>query len=102
MLPYDLTLIDETITYDSIGQETTTETETVIQADLSSVVRNEFYQAAQAGLKPERVFLVHEFEYGGQKLVKFDGKRYSVIRTYTVEKDGMQMIELTCETRTGA
>ena len=101
MLPYDVTLIDETTTYDSIGQEIKTETETTIQADLSSVVRSEFYQAAQAGLKPERVFLVHEFEYGGQKLINFDGDRYSVVRVYALEKDGMRMVELTCERKLG-
>ena len=101
MLPYDVTLITESITYDSIGQEIKTETETTIQADLSSVVRNEFYQAAQAGLKPEWVFLVNEFEYGGQKLVKFDGDRYAVIRAYHLERDGMAMVELTCERKLG-
>ena len=101
MLAHDVTLIDVSITYDSIGQEVKSETETTIQADLSSVVRNEFYQAAQAGLKPEWVFLVHEFEYGGQKLVKFDGDRYAVIRAYHLERDGMAMVELTCERKLG-
>lgn len=101
MLAHDVTLIDVSITYDSIGQEITSETETVIQAELSAVSRSEFYQAASAGLKPELVLLVHEFEYGLQNLIKFEGVYYSVIRTYPVTRYGLHMTELVCERKLG-
>lgn len=101
MLAHDVTLIDVSITYDSIGQEVKSETETVIQAELSAVSRSEFYRAASAGLKPELVLLVHEFEYGAQKQIKFDGVYYSVMRTYPVIRDGLRMTELTCERKLG-
>lgn len=102
MLAYDVTLIDETVSRDDIGQEVITETLTTIQADRESVSRSEFYQAANTGLKPELVLLVHEFEYGGQRLMKFDGGYYTIIRTYTVERDGLRMVELVGERRLGA
>ncbi len=35
-----------------------------------------------SGLKPEIKFIIHEFEYEGEKEVKFEGERYEVLRTY--------------------
>ena len=61
---------------------------------LKSVTRNEFYSAAQAGLRPERVFVIHGYEYEGEQEVEFEGERYRVVRTYSVS---FEELELTCE-----
>lgn len=68
--------------------------ETPILCGLKSIGRSEFYNAAVAGLRPELVFVVHAYEYEGQKSIKFEGIEYRVIRTYSVSFEEM---ELTCE-----
>lgn len=97
---YELTLISPGgYTEDAIGNKIPiAPVETTILCDRKSATRGEYYQAAAAGLKPEEVFVAHAYEYGGQKLVRFDGILYSVIRTYQV---GIEEIELTCERKGG-
>lgn len=91
---HELTLIGETYTEDEIGTQIPVETETVILCGLKSIGRAEFYNAATTGLKPEITFIVHAYEYSGQKKVKFGGNYYSVIRTY---EPSFEELELTCE-----
>lgn len=90
----ELILIGYTIDYDEIGQGIKKPTEKKILCAIKSVSRNEFYAAAQAGLKPEITFIIHAYEYNGEKEVEFEGEKYKVIRTYM--KDFEEM-ELVCE-----
>lgn len=90
----ELTLIGQTLTEDEIGNQVAVETETVILCGLKSVGRSEFYNAAAAGLRPEMIFEVHGYEYGGERLVSFEGVRYRVMRTYAID---FESLELTCE-----
>ena len=90
----ELTLISETFQEDEIGNQIPVTNETVIFCNIKSVSGVEFYNAANTGLKPEIIFVVDAFEYGDEKLVKFEGKEYKVIRSYQI---GIEEIELTCE-----
>ena len=77
--------------------ETRTETTRNVFAEIRSVGRNEFYKAKAAGIEPNIEFVLADYlEYGGEKIVLFDNKRYRVVRTYT----NGQTIELTCEEAT--
>jgi len=89
---HELTLIGETIEEDEIGNQRPVETRTTILCSVKSAGRNDFYSGAAAGLRPEYVFTIHAYEYGGERIVEFEGKRYSVIRTY---QTGIEEIELT-------
>lgn len=99
---HELTLIRQTIPKDSngnpltdgIGNPIINEVKTVILCGLKSVSRNEFYNAAAAGLKPEIVFVVHGYEYNGERIVEFEDNRYRVIRTYMTD---FEEVELVCE-----
>ena len=91
---HELILISQTITEDEIGNQIQVETETAILCGKKSVGRNEFYNAAVTGLKPEIILVVHGYEYNGEQVVKFEGVRYRVIRTYANDFEEM---ELTCE-----
>lgn len=91
---HELALITETIIEDGIGNQIATETETAILCGRKSVSRREFYDAAVSGLKPQEVFVVHGYEYGGQEKVKFGGQKYNVIRAYAVD---FEETELVCE-----
>ncbi len=96
---HELTLIGQTIQEDEIGNQKPVEMRTTILCALNSVGRNEFYSGAAAGLRPELVFLVHAYEYNGERIVEFEGVRYNVIRTY---QTGTEEIELTVERVTGS
>lgn len=63
-----------------------------------SVYANEFYQAANSGLKPAVVLVLPNFaDYNGEKVVLFEGREYTVLRTYqTPDRDAL---ELTLEER---
>lgn len=95
---HELTLIGQKTDYDEIGNPIVVETKTTILCDLKSVGRTEFYNAAVNDMKPERVFLIHSFEYNKEELVDFDGERYSVLKTY---RKGFEEMELTCEKDVG-
>lgn len=90
----ELTLIQETYTEDEIGNQVATEDKTTIFCDIKSVGRAEFYNAVATGLKPEIIFIIHNYEYSGENQVEYDGKKYNVIRTY---ENSTEELELTCE-----
>lgn len=80
---------------DEIGNQIPVDpVETPIYCGVKSIGRTEFYNAAVTGLRPEIIFVVHAYEYDSQKLVRFDGVGYRVMRTY---QTGTEELELTCE-----
>ncbi|WP_089610086.1 phage head closure protein [Dehalobacterium formicoaceticum] len=94
---YELTLINQTYQQsDSVGNQIPDETKTTVLCDVKSAGRSEFYNAAVVNFKPEKVFIMHGYEYNGERLVEFEGVRYHVIRTYQVD---FEEIELICERR---
>ena len=93
---YELTLIQKDIDYDEIGNQIPIEKKVPILCGKKSVGRTEFYNAAANDLKPEIVFEIHGYEYNNQTEVEFNGKRYTIIRTYEVD---FENLELTCEVK---
>lgn len=93
-----VSLITETQTQDSIGQVTTSEATTDVIAEVKSITQSEFMQGKQGGLSPAYVFEVSVFAYSGQKIVVYNGNRYSVYRTYEADEN---TIELYCEYEVG-
>ncbi|MGV3139442.1 phage head closure protein [Brevibacillus agri] len=69
------------------------ETRREVLANQKSVMRSEFYAAAQSGMKADVVFEIHAFEYNGETILEHGGKRYEVIRTFQATPEE---IELTC------
>ena len=58
-------------------------------------------------LRPTLIFRLRDYaEYGGEKIIKFEGKRYRVVRTYidsvaielTVEEDTINRTPVTATT----
>lgn len=91
---HELTLVGEAIEEDEIGNQRPVETRMTILCSVNSAGRSDFYSGAAAGLRPEYVFTIHAYEYGGERIVEFEGVRYRVIRTY---QTGTEEIELTVE-----
>lgn len=85
-----ITLITQTITTDKYGNEVATETEKTIYCEVDSISQTEFYAAANTELNPEYRFTIFFGDYKGESLVKFNGARYSVYRTYRTG-DGLEL-----------
>ena len=87
-----ITLRSYTETTDDYGITNRTNKDREVFAQLRSIGQSEFYQAQADGLKPELKFILADYlDDQGEKEVLYDGKRYSVLRTY---RDGHK-IELT-------
>lgn len=85
-------------TYDAALNEIPTIIETEVFVQPRGVYSSEFYNAAQAGLKPSiTLMLTNREDYDNQKIVEYEGKDYDVIRVdWSAQRDG---ISLVCEER---
>ena len=87
-------LIKETASAHGVHQAVTEEARTVY-CTVRSVSRSEFYNAMNAGIQPEYVFVLALAEdYQGERVVRYKGQKLRVVRTYKTADDG---IEITCE-----
>lgn len=92
------TLISKTYTQDESGFPVATDTTYETFCQVGSVTRAEFFNAGKAGMTPEYVFTINAVEYDGQPEVEYEGKRYTIYRTYRTDED---MMELYAEYRSG-
>lgn len=92
-------LIQTENTQNSIGVNIKKESKKSVYAEVSSSGQNEFFKAAQSGLKAALQVCVWDFEYSGEKEVEINGVRYSVYRTFNRPESGMT--ELYLERRCG-
>ena len=74
------------------GQVIEVETPREVFANRKSVRQSEFYAAAIAGLRPELMGEIRSVEYGDERALRYNGRRYDIIRTY----DRGEMMELVC------
>lgn len=89
-----ISLITETEAKHGV-HEAVTETARTVMCEVASVTRSEFYTALNAGVQPEFVFFLSlAEEYQGERVVRYNGQKLRVIRSYMTADDG---IELTCE-----
>ena len=86
-----ITLITETRTQDDYGVWRTSETQTDVFCQVSSVTRAEFFDAGRNGLNPEYVFTMFFGDYNGERIVEYNGKRYAVYRTYHARTDIIEL-----------
>lgn len=91
-------LISKTISTDDVGFPIATETEYETFCSVESVTRAEFFNAGKAGMTPEYKITVNAVEYDGQPEVEYEGKRYTIYRTFRTDEDFM---ELYAEYRSG-
>lgn len=98
MFSDELFLIKQVFTSDEIGNQISKDEENKVFCNVKSVARDEFYNASLAGLKPSVVFIIHNYEYNDEKIIKYNNKKYYVIRTYRANSE---YIELTCKEGAG-
>lgn len=86
-----VTLISVTKEKNAYGIESGTESRRDVFVNVQSVTRQEFFDAGQAGLQPQYVFVMFGPDYEGEKAVEYKGKRYSVYRTYARKDDNLEL-----------
>ncbi len=75
--------------------EAVTDSERTVMCTVESVRRSEYYNALNAGFQPEYVVkLALANDYQNERIVKFHGQKFRVVRTYLTDDDG---IEITVE-----
>lgn len=89
-----ITLCGSVVSVDEFLQEQITYKKTDILACRRNVSRSEFYLGKKLGLDIVLNFVINAFEYNGEKEIIFDGKKYSVVKTYALSGD---LLELTCQ-----
>ena len=93
-------LLESSIYTDDYGVQRQTFVSTEILARVASVTRSEFFNANRSGLNPEMMFTIFHGDYGGQTLVRYEGKTYAVYRTY--HEPGTDYLELYVQREGGA
>ena len=72
--------------------ETVTEQTRQVFCEVRSVTRAEYYSALNAGIQPELVFWLSLAEdYEDERIVKYNGKNYTVTRTYMTDDGGIEI-----------
>jgi len=86
-------LISSTVVPDNLGNQIKVPAERLVFGEELSVGSGEFYNAAVAGLRPEKRFEIYTREYQGEEKLKHNAVTYRIIRT---EGRG-EKIRLSCE-----
>lgn len=77
-----LTLITQTISTDTYGNEVATESKKTVYCEVASITQTEFYAAANTEIQPDFKFTVFFGDYDGQVVVEYNNVRYTIYRTY--------------------
>lgn len=64
----------------------------LVYANKKSVRQSEFYQSFAADLKAENMFEVRADEYNDERMLKFEGEPWYIIRTFTKNGEIMELI----------
>lgn len=94
-----INLLTSSYTSDDIGNITPIESKKAVFAYVRSASQSEFFNAGEAGFKPDKVFDVLLTEYDGQSGVEYGSDVYTIYRTYDRD-DGR--VELYAEKRVGS
>lgn len=84
-------LIATTYTRDENGVQQRTETARTVYAAVESVTASEFFEGGRNGLKPEYRFTMFKYDYTGEPIVQYEGRRYAVYRTYNGRNDTIEL-----------
>ena len=71
----------ETVTFDDY-----------VFCDQKSIRMSEFYQAATTDYKPSITLILKQADYAGQRYIRFEDEVFTVIRTYAVNSEDIELI----------
>lgn len=91
---HEAELIAVVVIKDEYMNEIETETKRTILCHEGEVTRSEWYSGLSHNLSPSLVIVINKIEYRGEKYLNYEGQKYSIMRTFPVEN---QRLEITCE-----
>ena len=77
-----ITLIEETFSADSYGNQKSTELTSDVFCEVRSVSASEYFAGGETGHRPVFRFDVFFGDYNGQRQVEYHEKRYYIYRVY--------------------
>ena len=86
-----LVLVREEQEQDEYGVFRTTTKEREVFCQVNSVTRSEFFEAGRNGLNPEYEFEMFRYDYHGERICKYQGRTYSIYRTYLARNDTIEL-----------
>ncbi len=60
--------------------------------DKKSIRMSEFYQAATTDYKPSITLTLKQADYAGQRYIRFEDEVYTMIRTYAVNSEDIEVV----------
>lgn len=91
-------LLSITTTQDELGQFVKTEKSYMVFCSKMSITRAEFNSAGSLGHKPDIMLIVDSDSYENEKLVEFEGKKYSIYKNF---QRNDSFTEIYCEVKSG-
>lgn len=76
---------------DARGQVIYTEEIRAALCEVVPISRDEYFRGAEVGINAEFMFKVNPCEYDREKVIEFEGRRYSIYRTYQTSPDELEM-----------
>ena len=84
-------LISTTKAQDDYGVWRDTEISREVFCQVNSVTRAEFFEGGRNGLNPQFRFTMFAEDYEDEPIVEYNGKRYSVYRTFFGKTDNIEL-----------
>lgn len=84
-------LVATTTVKDEYGVDRTVKTARDVFCKVRSASRAEFFDGGRNGLNPEYSFVMFAADYQGETIVEYEGKTYSVYRTYRTDADYIEI-----------
>lgn len=76
---------------DEYGVWRSRQTSRDVYCQIDSVTQNEFFEGGRNGLNPEFRITMFLYDYAGESLLEYDGKQYSIYRTYKRRNDRIEL-----------
>lgn len=76
----------------SDGYDAIQEIKTEVFVKEKATSRNEFYQAARAGMRIDKTLVMSRWDYSGEVQLEHDGNRYKIERTYPLNAEEIELI----------
>ena len=84
-------LVTRTHDRDLNGVMQPTDSERLVFCSVDSVTSSEWFDGGRSGLKPVYRFTLFEGDYNGEEIVKYNGSRYAVYRTYKAKDNNIEL-----------
>lgn len=84
-------LISVTRTENKYGVVVETPVKRMVYCQVSSIRQSEFHEAGRNGLNPEFRFTMFSGDYNDEEIVEYNGKTYSIYRTFLKRSDDIEL-----------